>query len=209
MMQSARTLTAALAVSLTMASASASDLGQIGSVYPLAEPDLMAAIMGKLKEKEASGEIKQMQDELVKRAEKLVRRPPPVAGLGKVIEPRSWEFDPTVVVQRDLADHRGRVFARAGQVVNPLDHMDFRRKLLFINGDDRDQVAWALRIVNANSETAKVILVNGDISEGVKAFGRPVYFDQQGTLVRRFGIENVPTIVHKRDGKIMVEEKLP
>ena len=63
--------------------------------------------------------------------------------------------------------------------------------------------------VNANSETAKVILVNGDISEGVKAFGRPVYFDQQGTLVRRFGIENVPTIVHKRDGKIMVEEKLP
>lgn len=208
-MQSVKTLTAAMAVSLTMANAMAADLGQIGTVYPLSEPDLMASIMGKLKEKEASGEIKQMQDELVKRAEKHVRRPPPVAGLGKVMEPRSWEFDPTVVVQRNLADHRGRVFARAGQVVNPLNHMDFRRQLLFINGDDRDQVSWALRIVNANSETAKVILVNGDISEGVKAFGRPVYFDQQGFLVRRFGIENVPTIVHKVDGRIMVEEKLP
>lgn len=55
MMQSVKTLTAAMAVSLTMANAMAADLGQIGTVYPLSEPDLMASIMGKLKEKEASG----------------------------------------------------------------------------------------------------------------------------------------------------------
>ena len=61
------------------------------------------------------------------------------------VRERSWIFDPAMQVGHDILDNKGHVIARAGQRVNPLDFVAIRQKLVFIDGDDRDQVNWALR----------------------------------------------------------------
>lgn len=188
--------------------ARAADFGTLGKVYPIAEPDLIAAILGKLREKEASGELAALNEGMRDNARKYVRRPPPVAGITPTLKERSWEFDPRATLTKDLADHTGRVFAHAGQVVNPLDYVPFNRVLLFVDADRPEHIAWAKRHAGTDRAKTKVVLVKGDIEQAVKAFGYAIYFDQMGFLTRRFGIEHVPAIVHKVGDKVMVEERL-
>lgn len=185
----------------------AADLGVVGRVYPVLESDLIETIRQRLLEKEERGELKALNEAMVANAKRYVRRPPPVAGIGVAQKPREWTFDPSVTVLNDLTDADGRVFARAGQVLEPLKYMRFTRVLLFINGDDSDQVEWAKEEAKAAAHYARVILVNGDIQEGYRAFGGPIYFDQLGLLTKRFGIENVPAIVRQVGSEIRVAER--
>jgi hypothetical protein len=52
------------------------------------------------------------------------------------------------------------VFARKGDVLNPLKTVPFMQTLYFIDGDDPDQVAWMKRQV-PDTLISKIILVKG------------------------------------------------
>src|SRR3546814_6609702 len=104
-----------------------------------------------------------MNAELTRKTEAGVRRPRPVAGISLVVRDRSWIFDPAMRVEQDILDHKGNVIARAGQRVNPLDFVTVRQKLVFIDGDDKDQMSWALR--RFDDQSAKLIMVKGRSEE--------------------------------------------
>lgn len=86
------------------------------------------------------------------------------------------------------------LFARQGEVMNPLQYVPFNQTLYFINGDDPAQVAWMKRQTPPTLES-KIILVQGSIPEMQKALDSRIYFDQNGVLCQRLGIDQVPARV--------------
>ena len=184
---------------------SARDYGQQGTIWPVVEPDLLAQIHARLTHLERTGETAKLGEELKRRTIARVNRPEPVAGLGSAAAARSWRFDPTIVVERDIADAKGRVIVAAGTRVNPLDTVPLRAPLVFLDGDDPEQLAWATR--RFASTKAKLILVRGAPLELMKARQHRFYFDQGGTLVKHFGIRAVPATVEQQGRVLIVTEQ--
>ena len=65
-----------------------------------------------LTEMEGNGELAQMQQDMQDKARSRVNRPIPVAGIRPAEFYRNYNVDLSVTLDRDLADHRGVVFAR-------------------------------------------------------------------------------------------------
>ena len=84
---------------------------------------------------------------------------------------------------KDITDHEGKVLIKGGTKVNPLDYVQWRNPVLFINGHNEDQVNWA------ENQTGKIVLVEGKPFEVHKRLQRWIYFDQGGIAVKRFTIK--------------------
>ncbi|MDE8652856.1 type-F conjugative transfer system protein TraW [Novosphingobium album (ex Liu et al. 2023)] len=178
----------------------AKDYGQSGQTFPIIEPDLLSTIEARLRRAEASGELARMNDVFAKRVEAKVRRPQPVEGITPARTARSWDYDPTVAIERDIRDQKGNLIAAAGQKINPLDFVAVRQDLVFIDGDNAAQLAWAT--ARYTDLKAKIIFVNGSPIEQMTAKKRRFYFDQEGKLTGTFGIEHTPAVVSQA-GKVM------
>lgn len=182
----------------------ARDYGQHGAVFPVIEKDLLAVIHQRLLTMKASGAIDRANRQLAARTEARVRRPDRVPGIAAAASTRRWTIDPTIVVAKDLRDARGTVIVSAGTRVNPLDTVPLRQKLVFLDGDDPQQLAWVRAHTTALS--AKLILVGGSPFDLMKAEKRRFYFDQAGTLTRHFSIRAVPALVEQQGRRLHVTE---
>ena len=178
----------------------ARDYGQLGAAFPIEEPDLLSHISGRLDLMKRSGQLDQLNKDFAKRSEARVRRPMPVAGLSPAQEPRVWNYDPSITIENDIRDHKGNLIAPKGRRVNPLDFTVIKQKLVFLDGDDKEQMAWALG--RYTPLQAKLILVNGAPLEAMSTHQRRFYFDQTGFLSNKFGIAHTPAVV-EQSGKVM------
>lgn len=197
----------ALLAAIAATPVGARDYGRHGEVWPVAEPDLLAQIHARLSHLEASGETARLNADLKRKTIARVNRPTPVAGLASATAMRRWTFDPTITVAADLKDDKGRMIVAAGTRVNPLDTVPLRAPLVFIDGDDAAQVAWAL--ARFGKGPAKLILIDGAPLELMKARRRRFYFDQGGKLVAHFGIKAIPAVVEQRGRVLSVTEQQP
>lgn len=178
----------------------ARDYGHAGQTFPVIEPDLLSAIEGRLRRAEASGELARMNGIFAKRVEQRVRRPKPVEGITPARTARSWDYDPSIAVERDIRGQKGNLIAAAGHRVNPLDFVAIKQDLVFVDGDDAAQLSWATS--RYTDLKAKIIFVNGSPIEQMTAKKRRFYFDQEGRLSATFGIEHTPAVV-SQNGKTM------
>ena len=198
----------ATALSLVVTSAApARDYGQHGTVWPVIEPDLLAQIHARLLQLEASGETARLNADLKRRTIAKVNRPAPVAGIGLASGVRRWSFDPTITVDTDIKDDKGRTVIARGTRVNPLDTVPLRSPLVFLNGDDKAQIDWAL--ARFGKSPAKFILVSGAPLELMKGRQRRFYFDQGGKLSTHFAIRAVPAVVEQQGRHLLVTEQPP
>ncbi|ORJ49394.1 type-F conjugative transfer system protein TraW (plasmid) [Kluyvera intermedia] len=186
-------------------SAGAKDLGTLGHLFPVTEPDLLAFIGQRLEGMKESGELDRIQREAEARVKAHAVRPEPVAGLTPATKDRAFRYDPTFTVNETIRDMRGNVIARAGDKVNPLDKVPFSETLFFIDGDNPVQMTW-IRQQLSGQQNFKVILVNGNIRDTSLALDEPVYFDQYGTLTTKFGFEHTPVRITRDDRWLRVEE---
>ena len=193
---------ALLAVLLCPAPVLARDYGQRGTVFPVIERDLLEQIHSRLTQMERSGETARLNEDLKRRTIARVNRPDPVAGIVRASEARRWQFDPTITLAADIRGAKGELIHAAGTRVNPLDSVGLRADLLFLDGDDPDQLAWALK----QTVNAKLILVKGAPLELMKARQRRFYFDQGGKLTQKFGIKAVPARVRQKGRLLEVSE---
>ena len=191
------------AATLSAAPAVGKDYGQVGTVFPVIETDLLRVIEQKLGMLQSSGQIDAMNQAFRKRAEAKIQRPTPVPGIERASAPRSWLFDPSIVIDHDIRDQKGNLIAPRGRRVNPLDFIVVRTPLVFIDGDDPAQLAWALRRYD---DRAKLIMVAGAPLEAMTAHQRRFYFDQDGRLTTRFGIHAVPATVVQEGHAMRVSE---
>lgn len=192
-------IVALLSISLTSATR-ARDHGVVGQTFPIAEPDLLATIEAKLQRLQATGEIDRMNAAFAKRTEARVRRPKPVAGITPASEARTWAYDPTITIERDVQDQKGNYIARRGQTVNPLDFTAVSQALVFVDGDNDAEMAWAT--ATYSDLKAKIILVSGSPIDEMTQRQRRFYFDQEGRLTAKLGIRHTPAVA-VQDGRVM------
>lgn len=192
----------------TILSVSAKDLGVMGETFPIQEKSILQVIREKLQALATAGALEDHQHKILEQTKARIRRPAAVEGITKTVKPRLFTYDLSITVPYDLKDHEGQVFHKKGTRVNPLDTHTLRSPLLFVDGDDETQVAWAIKQVKAAKSEHKplLILVKGspfDLSEKV---GFPIYFDQGGYLVKKLGIGQVPARVKQQEKTLIVEE---
>lgn len=180
----------------------AKDLGVRGETWPIAEPDLLEQIGTRLAALELSGETARFEREAIARARAHVEAPPRVAGVVPATEPRSWLFDPSIVIERDVATPDGTVIAAAGTRVNPLLARPLSRDVLFVDGARSVEVAWAL----AHPRPARIVLVGGRPLALSRAHGRSFFFDQGGALTARLGIAATPARAFQEGAALRIEE---
>ena len=182
----------------------ASDYGQMGETFPIIEDDLLAVIETKLKTLEANGGIARLQEQMREQAVRSVRRPKPVDGLSAAISRREWLHDPSAVTDDDVVDQKGNVVIAAGTRVNPLDYVQLRQQLVFVNGDRKAEVDWA--VGNYTATGAKIIFVAGSPFDSMKPYQRRFYFDQGGSLSAKLGIQHTPAVVSSEGRNLKVVE---
>ncbi len=182
------------------------DLGSIGPTYPISEANLLEFIAQRLRDKQASGELARLQDQARERGIQAVRQPQPVAGLRTTQQPRTFYFDPSFTLDRNILDPQGHLMFAAGSRHNPLDVVSLSRRLLFFDARDARQVKRARELIQRYRGQVKAILTAGSYLDLMKAWRTPVYYDQQGVLTRRLGIAQVPALVSQEGKRLRVDE---
>lgn len=186
----------------SITTAQAKDLGVYGETFPIAEDNLLDVIRKKLAHMQADGSLAQVQKKMAQKAREKILKPSPLKGLVKTQMPRHWFYDPSMTVESDIKDHKGNLIASKGDVINPFDRVSWGAPLLFLEGDDPEQVVWA----ETQHVLSKWVLVKGSPLELEEKLKRPVYFDQAGMLVNKFGIGQVPCRISQKEKKLLVEE---
>ncbi|MEN8236796.1 MAG: type-F conjugative transfer system protein TraW [Pseudomonadota bacterium] len=186
----------------------AKDFGVQGETFAIQERNLLHVLADRLQSIKASGQLAHINQEIGVRVKKSMERPSVVAGLRHTQESRSYRYDPTLVVQEDLQDHQGRLIAAKGTRINPLDYVAWGTPLLLIDGDDVEQVRWSQSLRDKSLRNT-LVLINGRPLELSRQLDRPVYFDQGGRIVKKFGIRQVPCRISQVGKSLLVEELQP
>jgi conjugal transfer pilus assembly protein TraW len=186
----------------------AEDLGVIGPVVPIAEPSLLEVILAKLREAEATGVLARLQHDTQAKVKGAIEKPTPVAGITKTTKARRFYFDPSIVVPYAITDAEGTVIVAPGTKVNPLDTVSLSKQLLFIDARDATQIARARDIMEAPEAKVKLILTAGSYLDLTRRFKRAVFYDQQGRLTTKLGIEHVPALVTQEGRRLRIDEIL-
>lgn len=184
----------------------AADAGTIGPTYEIAEPHLLQMIEQRLRAKERSGEMAKLMDQARARGADAVRHPAPVASVHVTTSARTFYVDPTYTLARNVLGSQGELLFPAGTRFNPLDVVALSRHLLFFDARDSKQVHRARELVTRYQGKVKAILTGGSYLNLMKAWQLPVYYDQQGLLVRKLGITQVPALVSQEGRRLRVDE---
>lgn len=191
--------------------ASAGDLGTYGETFKIIEVDLLKIMAGKLAKMKADGSLDRHNKEMAERSRRRIENPDPIAGIRTTKEARTWLHDPSIVVQQDIADQNGRVFARRGEKINPLERLPgFDQTMLFIDARDPKQVALAKAYhQKQGAERLRIILTGGSPTDLMRKWTTVVYYDQAGIITDQLGIKQVPAYVQKEGTKLRIKEMLP
>lgn len=172
------------------------DYGVHGHVFPIIEQSLFEVIAEKLAKASKDGKLQAMQQQFKERAISKIMRPSTILGLKRASQNRSWTYNPSITQIEPITDHHGKIIVAAGTKVNPLDSISWGQSLILIDGDDQQQIDWAI------SQKGKIVLTNGSPIELSEKLARPIYFDQGGLLTERFNIEAIPAIICQ-EGKLL------
>ncbi len=197
----------AIAVCAATAVTSATvSVGTLGPTYAITEPHLLDFIAQRLREKERSGELQQLMQDARRRAVAHVQQPPAVEGLHATTVPRSYRWDPSFTLDRNIVDAQGRLLYAAGSRHNPLDVVSMRRQLLFFDARDPRQLKRAQALLAPRPGSIKPVLTGGSYLDLMRQWQQPVYHDQRGLLTRRFGIQQVPALVSQDGRQLRIDE---
>lgn len=187
----------------------AGHLGTIGPTYPVGEESALDMIMKKLREKERTGELKRLQEEAIRRSMSSIKNMKPVPGITTVHTRSQRIIDPTITYAKAVTTDDGRIVVPAGTKLNPLDVTTLSKALVFFDGRDPEQRSAVGRLIAKGGKLkVKPILVAGSWLDLTKSWKTQVYFDQQGSLSKRFGINAVPAVI-RQQGKVLVLDEIP
>ncbi|MCC8369579.1 MAG: hypothetical protein LN573_05945 [Rickettsia endosymbiont of Oxypoda opaca] len=160
------------------------------------EKSLLEIIKEKLAKIEQEGNLEKLQEIFRNKVRQKIANPIEVSNITIATENSSRFYDPTIVQKEAIKDHRGKIIVEAGTKINPLDKIEWGQALIFIDGKNSEQIAWA------KSKLGKLTLIKGSPIDLSKELNRPIYFDQGGALVKRFNIKSVPAVIIQ-EGKLL------
>lgn len=193
------------ALFLTSSILHAEQLGQYGNTWDIQEQDAIDMIKSRLGEMEKKGDLSKYWQNYRDTQLSGVENPKPLPGIEAVTDPQIRMYDPTYTYTETVKDHLGNVLVPVGAKINPLDYVALSKAIIFIDGRDPKQLEFAKRRTDEHPRD-KVVLVAGSFLKLNRAWGRPVYFDQQGILTKKFGIERVPSVLSQKGRQLQIEE---
>lgn len=182
----------------------AKDLGVQGTTFEIRERNLLAVIQTRLKGLETKGKFDDLQKDIQKKVAYKALNPTRLSSVRSTTDSRSYLYDPSIIVEEDIKDHKGRIIHQRGTHVNPLNMVSWGVPLVLLDGADKEQIHWALK----NHKDAKLVLIAGkplDLSEQHK---KRFYFDQGGVLIKKLKIQQVPAVISQKDKHLLIEEVL-
>ena len=184
----------------------ADDLGIVGPTYEIIERDLIEVIKDKFRRKQKNGELARMQADYQRQVVGGIEHPRPVAGIRPTETSRTFYIDPSWTLDRNVVDKKGNLLFPAGTRINPLDYDHMTRTLLFFDGRDKKQLAYAKRLIAELKTVVKPILVAGEPMKLMREWKLEVFYDQGGSLSRRFSITQSPAVVRQEGKRLRVDE---
>ncbi len=201
-----------LVLTIAILPVNAKDFGTQGYSYQITEQEFLQMIAERLNKID----MKKEQEKMQKVVRDRVENPRAIEAVKPATSTRSFYFDPTYTLDKDVVLPCGKILHRAGTQVNPLEHMDLNRRLLFIDTRRIEQVKWLREQLDKplpdqkEAVEDKVILVGGSPSTLKKLLKdehkNKVYFDQNGELTARFGITGSPAVVVQDGLRLRIDE---
>lgn len=180
-------------------SVNAEDLGIIGKTYPIGEQNLLDYIKTRAATVVKDGTWKKYQQELIAKTERQINYPPVIGGITRTTESSVRYFDPSVRVNSDVVDpYTKTVLAKKGQIINPTSYVPFNNELIFIDGRDPEQVAYALTESKRSKFRTSIVLIAAvKLRELMEKEQQILFYDQGAVLVKKFSVQHVPTIIYQ------------
>jgi conjugal transfer pilus assembly protein TraW len=188
-------------LSAMMNTLEAKDLGIYGHVFPIEEEDLLKVFKDKVNEL-SKEELETVRNKVKSHYCSQFQNPQPIQGLKDATVYRVFYVDPTICSDRDIRGHEGKVVVPKGKCINPLETVVHLDALLFFDASNPQHVEWA----KTQNQLVKWVLVKGKPFELEEKENHPVYFDQFGTLVKKFGITYLPAKVSQEGLQLKIEE---
>ena len=175
----------------------AKNVGTIGQIYSIDEEDFLEFIEGRAVFMQEMGALSDLKQTMHNKAEIYRDRPKPVAGVMIASQTKSWLYDPSIVLDHDVITPDGKIIAKNGQRINPLDYVPLKKTLIFYDADDKKEREWVVKLDKKLKGNDKLILVNGSVLSEENRLSKSIYFDQEGKLTSKFNIQHVPAIVEQ------------
>lgn len=193
-------------LSLTTITSHAMDLGEMGPVYRIKETNLLHFFYEKLQYLSKTGKVSELQQKFAKRIEHNITTPAGI-NLPKALKNSTRLFNPSITLPKDIKNEQGIIIAKSGMMINPLNYIKLSKELVFINGDNANEISFAEQKLNENLNN-KIILVNGNIKQvnlKLKSIA-PVYFDQNARLINSFNITATPSVIKQVANRLQITE---
>jgi len=184
---------------LAAVSAHAKDLGSVGTTYAIAEKDALAEIEERAKKVDWGKVLQRKQIEEYDGPEDRVQLP-------RAGRDRTFAVDLTYTLQMDIPDGKGGILYPQGYTFNPLDYVAFTKTLVFINGNDPEQVKWFAASEYRSRIDVMLLLIEGNYGRLGKKLNVPLFYDDS-RIVERLQLSAVPSVV-KQEGKEMVVREI-
>ena len=181
------------------------NLGIVAKTYPITEPDMIEWIKQRATTMMENGQWYTIQQQAIANVKNKINNPTPVEGITDAVADKTWYYKPMIEVKQNLTDGNGRIIAKAG-VYNALRYKPFDMQLLFINGNNKKQVNWAIKQNHKDGLRTKIVLTQGSFMDLDKKHKVWFYYDQSGKYTQKLNITHVPAIVVQDGEQLKISE---
>lgn len=178
------------------------DQGVFGTLFEIAEEDMLALIQTTLTRAQEDGSLKKLETKIQTDLTEKAIHPKGSPSLKKCTSSREFFVDPSLTLEEDIKDHEGHFLGKKGMRLNPLEHHSLSKGLLFIDGEDDSQLAYAVQ----NKEAFHVVLTNGSPVLRGEEHQMKLYFDQNGIITKKYGITQIPATLQQEGTKLKITE---
>lgn len=183
----------------------AENLGIVAKTYPITEPDMIEWIKQRATTMMENGQWDAIQQQAIANVKNKINNPTPVEGITDAVADKTWYYKPMIEVKQNITDGNGRVIAKAS-VYNALRYKPFDMQLLFINGNNKKQVNWAIKQNNKDGVRTKIVLTQGSFMDLDKKHKIWFFYDQSGKYTQKLNITHVPAIVAQDGEQLKISE---
>ena len=174
---------------------SVQDLGTVGTVYAISEPNFLAELRARAPELDMD---KQRENHAHFQPKDLHKLP-------RATTNRTFDVDMAYTIKHAIKDGSGHILYPTGFAYNPLRYGGFLPGLVVIDGSDPHQVEWYEKSPYFNNKGAMLLVSDGFALELTEKFKRPVYY-LTDIIATRLRLAAAPSIVVKNGDALTVRE---
>lgn len=186
------------------------DLGKFGEMSDIIEPDLIKVIQARM----LAIDWNKKKKEAMKRYWKKT----PFVSLTPAKKNRRYSVDLTVLVTKDIRGPNGKLIAKAGQRLNPVNMMPLTSTIIVFSGLSKNEIALAIKEgekIKKTNRPVVFIMTEFDITDGFDEYqrieeeiGHKVYLLNL-QLAKRYNIQHTLSMLTTKNGLMWVQEIKP